>query len=212
MASMCPKCRRPVEDDSICLADINLTWKCKSCGNLTTGFIFPYGRCSLCGGEKELTEEYGGASGDLVAIAREAVQFEVDTYLFYRMAAQKTKDEVLRPVLEDLRDKEEKHLRVLENKYHVHFDQDLRQLPDKDEQIVFRFIFHGLDFKGAEGHVLQVYNKAIGMEKRTRNRYLAHANALPPGPHQEFYRKLAGEEEIHVKILEAKREQFLKPS
>ncbi len=211
MAQTCPKCHQPVEDDSICVADISLNWKCKSCGNLTTGFIFPYGRCSLCGGENELMEEYAGAAGDLVAIAREAIQFEVDMYHFYRMASQKTKDEVLRSVLEDLRDREEKHLRLLEFKYHLHFNQDLRQLPDNEEQMVFRFIFHGLDFKGAEGHIRQVYNKAIAMEKRTRNRYLFHAENLPAGPHKEFYRKLAAEEEVHVKILETKREQHLEP-
>jgi glutamate synthase (NADPH) small chain len=211
MASMCPQCHQHCEDDSICCADINLTWKCKSCGKLTTGFIFPWGRCFLCGGENELIEGYAGVSGDLVAIVREAVQFEVDMYHFYRMAAQETKDEVLRAVLDDLRDREDNHLRVLEEKYHLHFGHDLRQLPDKEEKVVFGFIFHGIDFKGAEGHILQVYNKAIGMEKRTRNRYLTHADALPPGSHKELYRELAAEEEVHVKILETKREPFLKP-
>jgi hypothetical protein len=48
------------------------------------------------------------------------------------------------------------------------------------------------------------------MERRTRNRFLLHANALPPGPQKELYRELAAEEEDHVSILETEREQFLK--
>jgi glutamate synthase (NADPH) small chain len=210
MASICPKCRQVIDSDSICCADVKHTWKCKSCGKLSTGFVVPFGRCFLCGGENELLEGYAGVSADSVAIVQEAVQFEVDMYHFYRIAAQKTKDEVLRSVLEDLFHKEEDHLKELEQKYHLHFGHDLRHLPENDEKIVFGFIFHGIDFKTAEGHILKVYNKAIAMERRTRNRFLTHANALPPGPQKELYRELAAEENDHVQILETEREQFLK--
>jgi glutamate synthase (NADPH/NADH) small chain len=210
MASTCPKCHQPIDNDSVCCADIKYTWKCKSCGKLSTGFVIPYGRCFLCGGENEVIQGYAGAGPEMVAIVQEAVQFEVDMYHFYRMAAQRTKDETLRAVLEELFHKEEDHLKELEEKYHLHFGPDLRQLSEQDEMIVFGFIFHGIDFKNAEGHILQVYDKAIAMERRTRNRFLTHANSLPPGPQKEMYRELAAEEEDHVTILETEREQFLK--
>jgi glutamate synthase (NADPH) small chain len=210
MSSTCPKCHQPIDSDSICCADIKYTWKCKSCGKLSTGFVVPYGRCYLCGGENEVVKGYTGIGPEEVAIAQEAVQFEIDMYHFYRMAAQKAKEETLRSVLEDLFHKEEDHLKELEEKYHLHFDADFRQLSEQDEKIVFGFIFHGIDFQDAEGHILQVYNKAIAMERRTRNRFLTHANALPPGPQKELYRELAAEEEDHVTILENEREQFMK--
>jgi len=210
MASSCPKCHKSIDDDSICCADIKYTWKCNSCGKLSTGFVVPYGRCFLCGGENRVVEGYTGASPELVAIVQEAVQFEVDMYHFYRMAMQQTGDEVLRSVLEGLSQKEEDHLNELEEKYHLHFSHDLRQMTEKDEKIVFGFIFHGIDFKNTEGHILQVYNKAIAMERRTRNRFLTHANSLPPGPQKELFRELAAEEEDHVSILETERDQFLK--
>ena len=82
-------------------------------------------------------------------------------------------------------------------------------MPGEDEDIFFRFIFHGIDFKDAEGHILQVYDKAIAMEKRTRNRFLTHANTLPPGSQQNLYKELAAEEEDHVAILETEKAQFL---
>jgi rubrerythrin len=210
MASTCPKCHQVIDSDSVCCAEIKHTWKCKSCGKLSTGFVVPYGRCFLCGGENEVIEGYTGASAELVAIVQEAVQFEVDMYHFYRIASQRTKDETLRAVLEELYRKEQDHLNELEEKYHLHFGHDLRELPEKNEKIVFGFIFHGIDFRSAEGHILQVYDKAIAMERRTKNRFLTHANALPPGPQKELYRELAAEEEDHVNILETEREQFLK--
>ena len=209
MASTCPKCHKTIEDDSVCCVDVKYTWKCKSCSKVSTGFVVPYGRCYLCGGENEVIEPYDGENPELVAIVQEAVQFEVDMYHFYRIAMQRTEDRQLKSVLEDLYQKEEQHLKSLEEKYHLHPAFDLRQLPGEDENIVFRFIFHGIDFKDTEGHVLQVYDRAIAMEKRTRNRFLTYADTLTPGPQQDLYKELAAEEEDHVAMLETEKAQFL---
>jgi glutamate synthase (NADPH/NADH) small chain len=209
MASTCPKCHQIIESDSVCCADVKYTWKCRSCGKLSTGFVIPFGRCFLCGGENELSQGYVGGSPELMAIVQEAMQYEIDMYHFYRIALQRTNDEELRAVLEELYHKEEDHIDLLEEKYHIHYDPEMLALSEQDEKIVFGFIFHGLDFKDAEGHILQVYDKAIAMERRTRNRFMSHANALPPGPQKETYRELAAEEEEHVSILETEREQFL---
>jgi glutamate synthase (NADPH/NADH) small chain len=199
MASTCPKCHQVIDNDSVCCADLKYTWKCKTCGKLSTGFVIPYGRCYLCGGENELITDYSG----------EAAQYEVDMYNFYRLAMRRTSDKVLRAVLEELYHKEEDHLAELEEKYHLHLDPDLRLLPKQKEKIASDWIFQGIDFDNAEGHILHVYDKAISMERRTRDRFLAHADALPPGPQKELYRELAAEEVEHVSILETEREQFL---
>ncbi len=210
MASTCPKCHQVIDSDSVCCADIKYTWKCKSCGKLSTGFVIPYGRCYLCGGENELTKGYSGAQPDLVAIVQEAVQYEVDMYHFYRLATERTNNKVLRAVLEELYHKEEDHLAELEEKYHLHLDPELRFLPKQGEQIASKWIFQGIDFDDSKGHILQVYDKAISMERRTRDRFMKHADALPPGPQKEIYRELAAEEIEHVSILETEREQFIK--
>jgi hypothetical protein len=54
MPSSCPKCRRVIEEDEICCAQVRYTWRCKSCFKLTSGFAVPYGKCFLCGGELEV--------------------------------------------------------------------------------------------------------------------------------------------------------------
>jgi len=209
MASTCPKYHQVVDSDSVCCADVKYTWKCKSCGKLSTGFVIPYGRCFLCGGENELSQGYSGDQPELVDIVHEAVQYEVDMYHFYRLAMERTGDKVLRAVLDELYRKEQDHLSELEEKYHIHLDPDLRNLPEKQQRVVSDWIFQGIDFGNADGHILQVYDKAISMERRTQDRFLTHANALPPGPQKEIYRELAAEEEEHVSILETEREQFL---
>ena len=56
MPSSCPKCRRVLEEDEICCAQVRYTWRCKSCLKLTSGFAIPYGKCFMCGGDLELIE------------------------------------------------------------------------------------------------------------------------------------------------------------
>ncbi|NLT67931.1 MAG: hypothetical protein GXX84_15115 [Acidobacteria bacterium] len=208
MASTCPKCHQVIDSESVCCADIKYTWKCSSCGKLSTGFVIPYGRCFLCGGENSVVEGYSGMQPELVAIVQEAVQYEIDMYHFYRLAMERTRDTVLKAVLEELFHKEEDHLSELEEKYHLHLDAELRKLPEQKEKAVADWIFDGIDFQDAGEHVTRVYDKAIAMERRTRDRFLTHAAALPPGPQREIYRELAAEEEEHVAILEGERAQF----
>lgn len=210
MASTCPKCHQVIEDDVVCCADVRYTWKCSSCGKLSTGFVVPYGRCFLCGGTNEVVEGYHGAQPDQVAIVREAVQYELDMYQFYRLSLRRTSDATLSGVLEELYHKEEDHLGELEQKYHLHLDPATRDLPERHEQLVSKWIFQGIDFDNQEGHVLALYDKAIAMEKRTRDHFQTRADLMPPGPQKEIYRELAAEEEEHVSILETEREQFIK--
>jgi glutamate synthase (NADPH) small chain len=211
MASTCPKCHQTIEDDGVCCAEVRYTWKCKACGKLSTGFVVPYGRCFLCGGENDVVHGYDGARPDQVAIVREAVQYEIDMFQFYRLAMQRTNNGELQAVLEELYHKEEDHMAELEDKYHLHLDPQLRQLPDPVGQLLSQWIFSGIDFSDAEGHVLAVYDKAIAMEQRTRDHFQARADAFEPGSQKEIYRELAAEEDEHVSILETEREQFRKP-
>jgi glutamate synthase (NADPH) small chain len=206
MASTCPKCHSVIEDDSVCCAEIRYTWKCNSCGKLTTGFVVPYGRCFLCGGQNQLIEGFAGAQPDQAKIVQEAVQYEIDMYQFYRLAMQRTTNEELRAVLEELYHKEEDHLAELEEKYHIHLDPGLLNLPEKAEKHVSAWIFENIDFEDAEGHVLEVYDRAIAMERQTRDHFLAQARTLPAGLQKETYRELAAEEEEHVSMLESERE------
>ncbi len=209
MESICPKCHKTVEEGMVCCAGVEYSWKCKSCGKFTTGLVIPYGRCFLCGGEIEISKGYAGALPEQFDIVQEALQYEVDMYQFYRLAMERTTDELLRMVLEELSLKEEDHLNELERKYHVHLNADVRTLSKDAEKLLSAWIFEGIDFADSRGHVIEMYDKAIAMERRTRDRYREHADSLPPGPRKEMHRELAAEEADHVAILETEREKFV---
>ncbi len=208
MPSTCPKCHQVIEDDSVCCADVRYTWKCRSCGKLSSGFVIPYGRCFLCGGENQVIAGYAGADRLQAAIVQEAMQYEIDMYQFYRLGMQRTDDKQLKAVLEELYHKEEDHLNELEQKYHVHLESDVRQLPGKAGRVVAEWIFQGIDFADRKEHVPAVYEKAISMERRTRDHFRLRAETFPPGPEREVYRELAAEEDEHVSILETEFSQI----
>lgn len=208
MASSCPKCHQLLDDDTICCADVKYTWKCKACGKLSTGFAVPYGRCYLCGGQNEVVKGYSGAGAEQIKAVNEAVQYELDMYHFYRLAAAKTADAELKEVLVDMFGKEQDHLSELESKYHLHLESDAKNPSAAKDEIMATWIFEGIDFKNAAGHVTQVYDKAIAMERRTRDHFKARAAALPVGPERDVYLELAAEEEDHVALLETERAQY----
>jgi len=210
MAAKCPKCHQVVENEIVCCAEVKYTWKCKACGKLSTGFVVPYGRCFLCGGENEVVKGHGDSNPIQVAVVREAMQYELDMYHFYRLAMKHTSDEELRGVLEELYHKEEDHLTELEDKYHVHLDASSREIEENNDKLLSIWIFRGIDFSDAEKHVLALYDRALEMERRTRDHFKMRAETLPSGAEKEIYRELAAEEEDHVAVLETERAQFIR--
>jgi glutamate synthase (NADPH/NADH) small chain len=208
MSSRCPKCHGVIENDIVCCAEVKYAWKCSSCGKLSTGFVVPYGRCFLCGGKIEVVESHEAKNPAEVSIVQEAIRYELDMFHFYRLAMKKTSNVELRGVLEEMYRKEEDHLDELEERYHVHLEPTLREPAHDTDRLFAEWIFEGIDLSDAGEHVLQVYDKAIEMERRTRDHFKARADSMPPGREQETYQELAAEEEDHVAILETEREQF----
>ena len=117
MPSSCPKCHRVLEEDEICCAQVRYTWRCKSCFKLTSGLAVPYGKCFLCGGELEVIQ--GRDLGDSMRFRaiREAVQFELNSFHFYKLARDRARTPEQKAVLERLYEAELDHLHELEEKY-----------------------------------------------------------------------------------------------
>src|SRR5262249_61498951 len=90
MPSSCPKCRRVLEEDEICCAQVRYTWRCKSCYKLTSGFAVPYGKCFLCGGNLEVIQHRDLGDTMRFQAIRDAVQFELNSFHFYRLACGRT--------------------------------------------------------------------------------------------------------------------------
>jgi rubrerythrin len=209
MPSTCPKCREVVAEDIVCCAGLVYTWRCVACYKVSRGFAMPYGKCFLCGGALEVV---GGREFDdpmKVRPIRDAVQFELNTYHFYRLALQRVSDPKQRAVLEQLCHHEVDHLHTLQERYHTHLNAEALDLRPGMDALIADHLFDGLDLCDGEGGVTGLYDKAIAMERRTRDHFRRMSQALPAGPEREVCLELAAEEEEHVALLEAEREQFV---
>jgi len=205
MPSTCPKCRRVLDEDEICCSQVRYTWRCKQCSKLCTGFAIPYGRCFLCGGELEVIE--GRDLGDSMRFQaiRDAVQFELNAFHFYKLARDKAQSPEQRAVLERMYEAELDHLHELEEKYHAHLDRNVVELSANEDALLSNWLFQGIS---VDGGVRELYQAALEMEKRTRDHFKKMADELPEGLEKDVCCELASEEEEHVALLEGEMEQI----
>jgi len=196
-----------LEEDEICCAQIRYTWRCKSCHKLTTGLAIPYGKCFLCGGALEIIE--GRELGDSMRFAaiRDAVQFELDSFHFYKLARDRAQSPDQRAVLERLFEAELDHLYELEEKYHAHLDRGVVELSEDEQKLLSNWLFQGIRLAEDSG-IKDLYNAALEMERRTRDHFQKLARELPEGLERELCEELAAEEEEHVAMLETELEQL----
>ncbi len=207
MPSSCPKCHRVLEEDEICCAQVRYTWRCKNCLKLTTGFAVPYGKCFMCGGELEVIE--GRELGDSMRFRaiREAVQFELNSFHFYKLARDRAQSPEQRAVLERLYEAELDHLHELEEKYHAHLDRETVELSADQDKLLANWLFRGIHLDRQTG-VKELYEAALEMERRTRDHFRKLAADLPAGLEKDLCGELAAEEEEHVALLEGELEQL----
>jgi len=207
MPSACPKCHRVMEEDEICCAQVRYTWRCKSCFKLSTGFAVPYGKCFMCGGELEVIP--GRDLGDSMRFRaiRDAVQFELNSFHFYKLARDKAGNPEQRAVLERLYEAELDHLHELEEKYHAHLDREVLELSADEQALLSNWLFRGIRITEQSG-VTDLYQVALEMERRTRDHFRKLSRDLPAGLEKELCEELAAEEEEHVALLEGELEQI----
>jgi rubrerythrin len=196
-----------VEDDEICCAQVRYTWRCKSCFKLTSGFAIPYGKCFLCGGDLEVIRDRDlGDSMQFHAI-REAIQFELNAFHFYKLARDRAQDPAQRAVLERMFEAELDHLHELEEKYHAHLEREAVELSENEEQLLSNWLFQDIKFTEETG-VADLYRQAIEMEIRTRDHFRKFAADLPAGLERDLCAELAAEEDEHVALLVGELEQI----
>ena len=207
MPSSCPKCRRVLEEDEICCAQVRYSWRCRSCFKLTTGLAIPYGKCFLCGGDLDLIPNRDLGDSMRFQAIRDAVQFELDSFHFYKLARDKAKTPEQRAVLERLYEAELDHLHELEEKYHAHLDREVVELSGNEQALLDNWLFRGIQVTEESG-IGDLYQAALEMERRTRDHFRKLAAGLPDGLEKDLCSELAAEEEEHVAMLETELEQL----
>jgi rubrerythrin len=206
MPSSCPKCRQVLEEDEICCAQVRYSWRCRSCFKLTSGFAIPYGKCFLCGGDLEVIPTRDLGDSMRFRAIRDAVQFELNSFHFYKLARDKASRPEQRAVLDRLYEAELDHLHELEEKYHAHLDRKVVELSADEDALLSNWLFRGIHVTEDSG-VADLYRAALEMERRTRDHFRKLAAELPPGLEKDLCGELAAEEEEHVALLEGELEQ-----
>jgi rubrerythrin len=196
-----------MEEDEICCAQVRYSWRCKSCFKLTSGFAIPYGKCFLCGGELEVIQRRDLGDSMRFRAIRDAVQFELNSFHFYKVARDKASSPEQRAVLERLYEAELDHLHELEEKYHAHLDREVVELSENEEMLLSNWLFRGIRV-GEEAGIAGLYQAALEMERRTRDHFRRLSRDLPTGLERELCEELAAEEEDHVAMLEGELEQL----
>ena len=208
MPSSCPKCHGVLEEDEICCAQVRYTWRCKSCFKLTTGFAIPYGKCFMCGGELEVIP--GRDLGDSMRFRaiRDAVQFELDSFHFYKLARDKAHTPEQRAVLEAaLRSRAGPPPRARGEVPRAPGPRSVVELSSDEQNLLSNWLFRGIQVTEDSG-LVELYQAALEMERRTRDHFKKLAREVPPGLEAELCAELAAEEEEHVAMLEMELEQI----
>ena len=133
-----------IEEDEICCAQVRYTWRCKSCFKLTSGLAMPYGKCFLCGGELEVIHDRDLGDSMRFRAIRDAVQFELNSFHFYKLARDQASSPEQRAVLERLYEAELDHLHELEEKYHAHLDREVVELSRDEDKLLANWLFRGI--------------------------------------------------------------------
>lgn len=209
MPSTCPKCHEIVAEDVVCCADLEYSWKCDRCHKVTSGLAIPHGKCFLCGGNVQVVQGHEFEDPMKVRPIRNAVQFELNSYHFYRLARKRTNDPLMRSIFDQLYQHEVDHLHLLQERYHTHLDDEILNLRPEADELLSEALFQGLDPAVEGERPLALYDLALEMERRTRDHFRSLARTLPEGPERDVCLELAAEEEEHIAMLETEREQFV---
>ncbi len=161
----------------------------------------------MCGGALEIIQNRELGDTMRFRAIRDAVQFELDSFHFYKLARDRARTPDQRAVLERLYEAELDHLHELEEKYHAHLEREVVELSSDEQHLLSSWLFRDIGLTEDSG-IADLYRAALEMERRTRDHFRALAHDLPPGLERELCGELAAEEEEHVAMLETELEQL----
>ena len=105
-------------------------------------------------------------------------------------------------MLEQLYQHEVDHLHILQERYHTHLDDEVLNLRPAQDELLAEELFQDIDPDDAAGGPVALYDKALEMERRTRDHFRSLARTLPEGPEQDVCMELAAEEDEHIALLD----------
>ncbi len=204
-APLCPKCHRPVDGDEeyICCADAQLTWRCESCGKVSEGFAFPYGMCPACGGALKAAEPRAVDGAGAFDAIRSAFEIELGGHAFYSRAASEAHDSDLKKLFSKFAIMEKEHMDTLSRRYHTAAPPALGEGFRVDRAAVYAGIPNRPEDPG------NLFRIAIGFEQRAASFFKNRmAECREGSAERQLYKELAAEEREHVDLLSTEFERW----
>lgn len=206
MASTCPKCHRVLDEDEVCCAQVHYTWRCRTCFKVSRGTAVPYGKCFMCGGELEILPDRDLPDGMRFKAVRDAVQFELEFFNFYKHARQKAIQPEQAAVLEWLYDIALGHLYDLESVYHVCLNREMVEIASDEERFSHEWPFGDIEVK-ENSAVQDVMKGALELERRLRDHFRELARDAAAGIERDLCRELEAEADEDMAFLETGLDQ-----
>lgn len=140
----------------------------------------------------------------LADVLKTAIKGEIDGYTFYDLLSKKATNAEAKRKLENLRDDEIAHKKVLHQLFEEHVGGDMGELPDKGLTALAEVFRKGhLDDLKSE---MEFINLAIEAELAATKYYNEHSKASDNDAIKAVFERLADEENLHYELLMAERE------
>lgn len=140
----------------------------------------------------------------LAEVLKTAIKGEVDGYTFYDLLAGKATNPEAKRKLENLRNDEIAHKKVLHQLYEEHVGGEIGKLPEKGLTALAEVFRKGyLDELKSE---MEFINLAIEAELAATKYYSEHFKASDNDAVKSVFERLADEENLHYELLMAERE------
>jgi rubrerythrin len=149
----------------------------------------------------------GGSKMDALELA---MKMEQDGENFYRELAEKASNSGFREIFNQLADDEVKHFQLFKS---------MQQSPESFKSTtilkyaanIFKQMIAKDDLKNLDATQLELYQKAMDLEKKSQAFYLSHASGEGNKNQSQLFRKIAAEEEQHYFLLHNIYELVLRP-
>jgi hypothetical protein len=161
----------------------------------------------MCGGELEVIPDRDLGDCMRFQAVRDAMQFELNSFHFFKLARERATTPEQCIVLEHLYETGLDHLYELEERYHVHLDWEMVDLASNEEKLLSDWPFRGIRVKQDAG-VADLYKVALETEQRAREHFRQLASQFPVGLENELCREVAAEEDEHLAMLQTELEQL----
>jgi hypothetical protein len=137
----------------------------------------------------------------------DAVQFELNSYHFFKLARDRAATPERRLVLEHFYEAGLEHLYELEEKYHARLEREMVEFASDEEKLLSDWPFQGIRVREDSG-LVDLYKAALETERRARDHFRWLASQFPEGLENELCKEVVAEEDEYLAMLETELEQL----